>query len=177
MRLSTPRIPPLDPNQLKGEQKEVVNNASGGRPLNIFLTLGRYPKLLKRYGVFGTHVLRKSSLTPRDREMVILRIGALCNSGYEFHQHTRIGKEAGLTDSEIAALKQGPDASVWSAKDKILLSATDELHSDYFISDPTWAELKKHWTDEQIMDLIFAAGSYVMVSMALNSLGIQIEKL
>ena len=176
MRTSTPRIPPLDPDKLQGEQKEVVNRASGGRPLNIFLTLGRYPKLLKRYGVFGTHVLRKSSLTPRDREMVILRIGHLCNSGYEFHQHTRIGKEAGLTDEEIEALKQGPDASVWSETDKVLLTATDELHADYFISDTTWEKLSANWSEDQIMDIIFAAGSYVMVSMALNTLGIQIER-
>ena len=175
MRVSTPRIPPLDPTTLEGEQKEVIDRASGGRPLNIFLTLGRYPKLLKRYGVFGTHVLRKSSLNPRDREMVILRIGHLCNSGYEFHQHTRIGKEAGLSDAEIEALKEGPGESVWSDTDKILLKATDELHADYFISDATWTQLKQHWSDDQIMDLIFAAGSYVMVSMALNTLGIQIE--
>ena len=177
MRLSKPRIAPLDPATLEGEQKEVVNNASGGRPLNIFLTLGRYPKLLKRFGVFGSHVLRKSSLNPRDREMVILRIGHLCNSGYEFHQHTRIGKnEAGMSDAEIEGLKQGPDASVWSDADKVLLKAVDELHSDYFISDDTWNALKKNWSDDQIMDLIFAAGNYTTVSMALNSLGIQIEK-
>ena len=177
MRLSTPRIPPLDPDALEGEQKEVINRASGGRPLNIFLTLGRYPKLLKRYGVFGTHVLRKSSLNPRDREIVILRIGHLCNSGYEFHQHTRIGKnEASMSDAEIEGLKEGPDAAVWSETDKILLKAVDELHSNYFISDDTWRLVTKHWSEEQIMDMIFAAGSYVMVSMALNTLGIQIEK-
>jgi alkylhydroperoxidase family enzyme len=161
---------------MQGEQKEVVDRASGGRPLNIFLTLGRYPKLLKRYMVFGAHVLRKSSLPAREREMVILRIGHLCDSGYEFHQHTRIGKEAGLSDVEIEGLKHGPDAAIWSRTDQVLLKATDELHKEFFISDPTWVELKKTWNDEQIMDLIFAAGSYVMVSMALNSLGIQIEK-
>lgn len=176
MRLTEPRIPPLAVSELSGEQKEILHRASGARPLNIFRTLIRHPKLLKRWTVFGTHILNKSTLPDRERELAILRIGHLCRSGYEWAQHVRIGKEIGLTDQEIERIKEGPDAPGWSDTDCVILRATGELHTDFFISDATWNELKKTYRDEQVMDLIFAVGNYTLVCMALNALGVQLEE-
>ena len=118
---------------------------------------------------------RLAPLPPREREMAILRIGWLCRSGYEFHQHTRIGKEAGLSDPEIERLKSDPDAPGWTEAESALLRAVDDLHGDQFISDATWQRLSKHYDTRQVIDLVFAVGQYTMVSMALNSLGVQIE--
>jgi 4-carboxymuconolactone decarboxylase len=177
MRLSEPRVTPLTMSEMSEEQREIVKRAASGndQPPNIFLTLGHYPKLLKRWTVFSSHVLNKSSLPGRERELAILRIGHLCRSGYEWFQHARIGKDVGLTDEEIERIKEGPKASGWSATDRAVLQATDELHSDSFISDATWNELKKTYRDDQLMDLIFAVGNYTLVSMALNTLGVQLE--
>src|SRR5262245_46713004 len=112
MRLTKPRIEPLTEAEWTSEVREVVPGLGGARkPLNIFLTLARHPKLLKRWQVFGNHVLSKSTLPARERELAILRTGFLCNSPYEFHQHTRIGLSAGLTPDEIEKLKQ--DVSAW----------------------------------------------------------------
>ncbi|HEY8492564.1 MAG TPA: carboxymuconolactone decarboxylase family protein, partial [Myxococcota bacterium] len=57
--------------------------------------------------------------------------------------------------------------------DRALLRAVDELHGDAFVSDPTWAALTRHFSTQQILDLIFAVGQYQLVSMALNTLGVQ----
>jgi alkylhydroperoxidase family enzyme len=176
MRLSEPRVKPLSLNEMDEEQREVVKRAAFDEPLNIHLTLARHAKLLKRWLVFAAHILNKSSFPAREREIAILRIGHLCKAGYEWAQHVDIGKQVGLTDKEIEMIKRGPDAEGWSAKDRTILCATDELHSDAFITDKTWNELKKTYNDNQIMDLIFAVGNYNLVSMALNSLGVQLEK-
>lgn len=175
MRLTEPRVPPLAISEMSDEQREILYRASGDRPLNIFRTLIRHPKLLKRWTVFGTHILNKSTLPDRQRELAILRIGHLCRSGYEWAQHERIGRDAGLTDEEIGWIKEGPEAIGWSAADRAILRAADELHADFFISDATWNELKESYRDEQLMDLIFAVGNYTLVSMALNTLGVQME--
>jgi len=175
MRLSEPRVTPLAVSEMSEEQREIVNRAAGDQLLNIFLTLARHPKLLKRWTVFGSHVLNKSTLPDRERELAILRIGHLCRSGYEWSQHARIGKDIGLTDEEIERIKEGPKASGWSATDRAVLQATDELHTDTFITDATWNELKRTYRDDQLMDLIFAVGNYTLVSMALNTLGVQLE--
>lgn len=173
MRLSEPRIAPLDASRWTDEQREIIAKASigDGEPYNIFKTLVRHPKLLKRWVVFAGHVLGKSSLPPRDREIAILRIGWRCRSEYEWAQHVEIGLACGLTAAEIERIKEGPDAPGWPPRERALL----RLHRDAFISDGTWAELAGAYREEQLMDLVFAVGNYTLVSMVLNTLGVQLD--
>jgi alkylhydroperoxidase family enzyme len=177
MRPAKPRIEPLDESQWDEESRpmlEAMKAFGGGRVLNIFATLGHNPRLLKNWMVFGTHVLNKSTLPPRERELVILRVGWLCQAEYEWAQHVVIGKQVGLTDDEITRIVKGPEAG-WDARDKALLQATDELHNDSCVTDATWKELSKHLDTKQLIDLLFTAGQYTLVSMVLNSLGIELD--
>ena len=171
MRLEEPRLDPLGDDELPAEVKEVFGD---GPVLNIFRTLAHHPDLMRRWLVFGNHVLAKTTLPPRERELVILRIGWLCQSGYEWGQHVGIGLAAGLTREEVDRIPKGSAAEGWNDLDRALLDATDELHRDAFISDATWARLSE-LDDRQRMDLVFAVGQYNLVSMALNTLGVQPE--
>jgi len=177
MRLSEPRLEPLPESEWNEEVRATLKNALrvDGRPANIFATLAHHPKLLKRWLVFGNHVLAKSTLGAREREIVILRVGWLCRSEYEWGQHVPIGKKAGLDDDEIERITRGPDAPGWGELDRLLLCATDELVGDARISDDTWSALQAHYDEHQLIDLVFAVGQYNLVSMALNSLGVQPE--
>ena len=172
MRLDRPRVPPLPDEQLEPELRVRFGD---GPILNIFRTLANHPGLAKRWLVFGNHVLGKSTLPAREREILILRIGWLCRSGYEWGQHVVIGRAAGLSGEEIARIAKGPDAPGWSEDDRALLRAADELHADAFVQDATWKELAKRWSTQQLMDLVFTVGQYNLVSMALNSFGVQPE--
>ena len=175
MRLKEPRFAPLTDAELTPEQAEALEPMRPGPVLNIFRTLARAPKALTRFNAWGGYVLsRRNDLPPREREIVILRTGYLCKSGYEFTQHTRIGLQAGLTEDEIGRIKAGADAG-WSAADAALIRATDELHNDQFISEATWAELGRCFTDKQRMDVVFTAGQYTQVSMILNTFGVQLD--
>jgi len=178
MRLSSPRVPVLKDSEANEEQRELLTSTTSdttANAVNIFRTLAHYPKLMKRWMVFANHVLFKSSLNGRDRELLILRIGWLCQAEYEWAQHVVIGKKAGLTEQEIANIKLGPDAPDWSSFDQLLLRATDELHHDAFISAATWQGLEQKYSREQLMDVIFTVGNYTVVSMALNTLGVQLD--
>jgi 4-carboxymuconolactone decarboxylase len=173
MKLSKPRLEPLDDDQIDPEIREIF----GGRPMdNIFRTLSHHPKLLKRWMVFGNHILAKSSLPPRDRELAILRVGWLCQAEYEWGQHVPIGEQSGLSSEEIARIPAGPDETGWSQKDRAILSAADELQGGAFVTDPTWEVLAKHFDTQQLIDLVFTIGQYNLVSMALNSLGVQLDE-
>ncbi|MBS1808401.1 MAG: carboxymuconolactone decarboxylase family protein [Acidobacteria bacterium] len=177
MRFSKPRIEPLPEEQWSEEALELLPKAKmHGRTLNIFKTLAHHPRLLKRWMVFGNHVLFRSTLPPRDRELVILRIGWLCQAEYEWGQHVIIGKQAGLTDDEIQRIKLEPHQAGWSEFDAALIHAVDELHEDACIADATWQVLTQRYSTQQMMDLIFAVGQYNLVSMALNSLGVQLDE-
>jgi alkylhydroperoxidase family enzyme len=147
-----------------------------GQIFNIFTTLARHPKLLKRWLVFGNHILAKSTLPAREREIAILRMGWLCRAEYEWGHHLAIGKQAGLSDADIRRIAAGPDAPGLDQFEAVLLRAVDELHADTFISDATWQSLVERYNTEQLLDLVFTAGQYKLVSMALNSLGVQLEE-
>ena len=66
--------------------------------------------------------------------------------------------------------------TVGATRDRVVLSAVDELHADAFIGDPTWQVLAAHFETEQLLDLIFTVGQYNLVSMVLNTLGVQLDE-
>jgi alkylhydroperoxidase family enzyme len=176
MRLTKPRIAPIADADLTPEQSEALEAFRPGPVLNIFRTLVHAPKALGRFNQWGGYVLsRRNDLPAREREIVILRTGYLCKSGYEFTQHTRIGLQSGLTEAEIGQIKAGPDAG-WSPADAALMRASDELHADQFITDATWTDLRKHFGEKACMDVVFTAGQYTQVSMMLNTFGVQLDQ-
>lgn len=183
MRVSEPRIKPLQADEWDDKAREVLApmlkgegvNSAQSEPFNIFKTMVNHPDLARRWLVFGNHILGKSTLPPREREMLILRIGYLCQAGYEWGQHVVIGKRVGMSVADINACKSGPATPGLSDADRLLLQATDELHADAHISDATWTGLVEHFDTQQMMDLVFTVGQYNMVSMALNSFGVQLD--
>lgn len=177
MRLAEPRIPALEESEWNEAQQALLAPfAARGNVLNIFRTLANHPDLARRWMVFANHVLGKSTLDVRERELVILRIGYLCQSGYEWGQHVLIARAAGMSDEEIRSCRTGPDTPGLSELDRLLLAATDELHADAHVSDATWRGLEKHLNRQQMMDLVFTVGQYNLVSMALNSFGVQADE-
>ncbi len=177
MRMKTPRVLPIEVADWNEAQHDALGKAQmGGRVINIFKTLANHPGLAKRWMVFANHIMGKSTLSLRDREIVILRIGWLCKAGYEWGQHVVIGKECGMTDEEMAFIKEGAAAPHWKENEALLIKATDELHGDAFIGNETWQGLLKFYNTQQIMDIVFTAGQYNLVSMALNTLGVQLDE-
>ena len=176
MALDTPRIPPIHEDDWTDEQSNALKGQKmRGNVQNIFRTLANHEKLAKRWLVFANHILAKTTLSPRDREIAILRAGWLAGSPYEWGQHVIIGKNAGLSEEEIEAIKQGAESKVWEEHDRYILNAADELHTDVFITDETWAGLAKTYNTQQLMDLIFTCGQYRMLAGALNSIGVPLD--
>jgi 4-carboxymuconolactone decarboxylase len=164
-----PRLAPLPRDQWDDETRALL----GESPLNIFATLAHHPKLMKRWLVFGNHVLAKSTLAARDRELLILRTGWNCRAPYEWAQHVAIARTVGITDEEITRITAGPDAAGWSPLDAVLLRAADELHADQALSDPTYAALAEHYDTQQLLDLVMAVGQYTLVSTVLNTFRVE----
>jgi alkylhydroperoxidase family enzyme len=173
MRLEKPRLDPLDLEEIDSDTRSRFGD---GKILNIFRTLAHHPKLMKRWLVFGNHILAKNTLSARDRELAILRVGWLCKAEYEWGQHAEIALNSGISKDEIKRVTLGPDAEGWADREVALLRAADELVGDAFIGDKTWDALSSFYDKEQLMDLIFTVGQYNLVSMALNTLGVQLEK-
>jgi len=174
-----PRLSLIDPadDAVGADLSETLKKTivKDGKPLNIFRTLGHHPGLLKRFNVLGGAFLAGGLLPPREREIVILRVGWNCRSVYEFGQHTIMGRDAGLSGAEIAALTTVRALRPWSADDQALIAMADELCADDCVSDATFAALRERWNDAELVELVALAGFYRMVSGILNALGVEPE--
>ncbi|MBV8393695.1 MAG: carboxymuconolactone decarboxylase family protein [Alphaproteobacteria bacterium] len=170
------RVPMRDLSTMTAEDREPVEkNAMNGRIFNIFKVLAHHPKLLKRWTPFAVHILSKQTLSFRDRELLILRIGWLNQAEYEFAQHELIAKRGGVSDADIARLKEGPKAKGFSEQEAALMQLADDLFENSVVSDATWATLSKSYSTEQLIDAVFTVGQYNMVSWALNTLGVPLD--
>jgi 4-carboxymuconolactone decarboxylase len=172
-RPSSPRLAPLDHEQADELQQELLGALGGNRALNIFKTLVRHPKLFRRWSPFAGRLLQGSTLTHRDREIVILRTALRCGSAYEWGQHVAIAREAGLSDEEITAVASGADAC--DADTALLVRMVDELRDDSCITDATWAALAQRYGEEQLIELPMLSGHYALLAGVLNSVGVQPE--
>ncbi len=163
--VTDPRLQPIPRDEWSDEIRQIFGDQS--KPLNIFATLAHHPKLLKRWLVFGNHVLAKSTLSARDREGLILRTGWNCGAPYEWGQHVVIARASGLSDDEIEAIAHG------TGPDVDLLRAADELHERQSLSDDTYATLQTRYDAQQLLDIVFTVGQYHLVSMALNTFRVE----
>jgi 4-carboxymuconolactone decarboxylase len=192
-RLSEPRIPPRPSADWDAEVRDALSvlrspgNArqvpgpeakpkpSQDRPVsNILGIFAWHPALTKAFLPFNNHLFH-STLTARDREMVTVRTGWLRRGEYEWAQHVRMAKNAGMSQEEIDAISVGPDSAVWSPRDAALLRAVDEIVVDRYISDETWKRLAEHLDRKQLMDLVFTIGNYDLLAMAFNTFGLQLD--
>jgi alkylhydroperoxidase family enzyme len=164
--------PRLDPKPI-AEWDDETRGIIGESSLNIFATLAHHPKLMKRWMVFGNHVLAKNTVPARERELLILRTGWNCRAPYEWGQHVVIGRAAGISDEEIERIAAGPDAPGWDPFDAALLRAADELHGDDSLTDETYAALAARYDAQQLLDVVFTVGQYHLVSMALNAFRVE----
>jgi alkylhydroperoxidase family enzyme len=175
-RLDRPRIVPVEKESWDAAQKSLLEPIDArGRLYNVHRTIANHPRLLGDWLTFATYILRDNTLPARDREILILRIGYLCHAEYELAQHARIGKRAGLSDDDLRRIAHGPTAEGLDEHERLLLCAVDELHADALVSQNTWDALAATYNTQQMMDLVFTVGEYNMVSMALNSFGVQFD--
>jgi alkylhydroperoxidase family enzyme len=84
-------------------------------------------------------------------------------------------RAAGLGDAEIERVAQGPSAPEWSAEERTLLVAADELHRGKDVSDATWQQLRVRWDEAQLVEIPFVVGNYTMLSMVANATGVPLE--
>jgi 4-carboxymuconolactone decarboxylase len=177
MRSDAPRIRPLTSEEFSSELQEICQKHHPGisSNFNIIRTLARAPGIMECL-LFSTKYMlsRESALPPREREVVILRIGYLCRSAYEVAQHVKFAVNVGLTQGEIERLQQGATDG-WDSADLALISVCDEIVADHFVGDETWRRLVEFFSERQAMDIVWTASGYVQICTVLNVFGVQLE--
>ncbi len=171
------RLPPLPDDEWDEQARATLakmlppdrHNVRGAG--NALATLIRHPALARALLTFNTHLLARSTLPPRLRELAVLRVASRRACAYEWINHVRMAAEEGLSEAEIEAAADGK--ALTGGLEAAVLAAVDELDEDSNVSDQTWATLREHLDERQVMDLIFTIGGYCLLSMAFNAFGVQ----
>jgi 4-carboxymuconolactone decarboxylase len=169
-----PRLTPLEPAQRTEEQRELLAGIWGDDVPNLFSTVARHPALYRSWFPFCIQLLTQSVFPARERELLIIRTASLCGSAYELEHHLRRGAEVGLSDRDLAALTGGGSQD-WTPRERLLVTAADELHAQHLISDATWRGLSASLSTEQLVELPMLVGHYILLAGTLRSLGVPLE--
>jgi alkylhydroperoxidase family enzyme len=166
------RLPYLEPDQVAPEYRDLLR-----RNTNLHKLLVNSPEMARAFNGVGSYIRFKSNLDPRLRELAILQVGWLEQSEYEFTHHVKIGREFGVTDEDIAGLIAETDgrASKLEPLAKSILRGAREMTRELAMAEETFAEIKQHLSDEQMVDLVLTIAFYCAVVRVLATMRIDNE--
>lgn len=143
---------------------------------NVWKMLMWSPGMAEPFIDFNDAVRYKTALSDSLRELIILRVGHLCDAAYEIHHHTRISREIGMSEELIAAPQLGANAPGLDATQRLALSLTDDLVKDRKASDTNLAQAIKEFGESGLNEIIMLVGCYVLACMLLRTWGVDIEQ-
>jgi AhpD family alkylhydroperoxidase len=177
---ATPRIRPGGRREIgivNSVLARLLGVATGGDPPNVFTTLARHRRLFRPWLRFAARLMPGGVLPRADSELVILRVADNAGCDYEWLQHERLARTAGLSAEDVQRVRLGPTADGWSPRRRLLLRAVDELHAERTISAELWPELSEELSEVELIELCMLTGHYEMLAMTLNALAVAPDEL
>ncbi len=163
----------IEPDQASPEVKEIYEQKLKGKPGNVQKALAHRPDMLKNFLGFYASVGR--SLDRKLYELIYIRVSMINGCRYCLQHHLASSKRVGLTPDDWSALKQG-DFSRLSEKDKAALTYVEKLtRARREISDADFGELKKHFSDAEIVDVHMLTGLANLTNRFTDPVGLELE--
>jgi len=166
------RLPLLERDQLPPDLAELVSTRP---PLNLYRILPHAPATARGFLGLGLAILKQSSLEPRLRELVILRVGGLSGASYEIHQHRRVAASVGLGADKIGAALQERDETCLTHFEQQVMRFTDSVVWQVKAPAHLYAPVADKLGPAGICDLLHTIGFYMLVSRFLENLEVDIE--
>lgn len=174
MGLAEPRIAPLPESQWTSEHYRLAARYAGdGRADNQLHTLLNVPATVEGLMPVTVYLTEDSTLSPRQRSLLILRAAWLCGSQPLWATNAARARDGGLTDAEIRRVAEGPDASGWDPFERTLLQLADQLYLNSSVTDATWSALAERFSQHNLIDAVETVNHFTVLSMIYNSFGIQ----
>ncbi|MBB3602658.1 alkylhydroperoxidase family enzyme [Mycolicibacterium sp. BK556] len=180
-----PRLRPLHVDEWDDDALEALRQAfpagvidhirMSGRAPNVLATMLHHPALAGPFTIYGNVLLRKPAIGHRNRELMILRVAWRTGAVYEWVHHVRLAEQYDINHDDIGAIAEDRACATWTALERDLVGATDEMLDSYQVSDDTWRRLGEQLSDEQLVEIPFVVGTYTCLAMAFNSWNLQVE--
>ena len=145
-----------------------------GTPPNLYHCLANHPRLVAAWSDFSK-ALRHDTRTPRAlRELVILRGAQLMRSEYEWAQHLKMARKAGISDAQIQGLSSWRKSDLFDAREKAALLLAEAVTQGK-VTDEVYAEAMRYFDHHDYVELSITAAFYAMVGRMLDAMGVQLE--
>jgi alkylhydroperoxidase family enzyme len=175
-RMSAPRLAPLPDAQWTDAHKAVAAKyAADGRPGNGLRTLLHIPALADSFLSFPAYLSKDSTLSPRHRELLILRTAWLLNSDAIWSAHVPAARAAGLTAADVRRVAEGPGARGWTGFEATLLRVADQLFRNSFVNEAEYKALTAEYDLQHAMDAVMTVADFLSLGTIYNALGVEPE--
>lgn len=165
-------LTPLPPGDWPSSLDDILADMKG-RPLNVHGLIAHHPELLEAWWRFRNHTVKGGALADRERELVILAVARHLRNDYEWRSHVDRGLAAGLTAGEINQIRAG--TGDWAGRDALLLESVHGLLTEHAIPDACLGRMRPFFSPDQIMDVIFIHGAYVILGCLLNTFDVPLD--
>ena len=170
-----PRVRLLDLDEARAAADR-VDIPAGMAGLAVFRALLAHEELAAKVNGLLHQLLWNGVLDPRWRELLILRIGWVRGSDYEWTQHWRVARLLDIPEEDLLAVRDWRSSRCFDRGDRAVLAATDETLDSGSISAATWAEIEAVIDDPRArIELVIAIANWSMFAQLLGSLQIPLE--
>lgn len=166
------RVQLINQEDLPEDYQYLMSEDALGEP-NIFRAMGNNPKVMQSYMRYGTTLWNESGLSFRERELAILAAARALHSEYEWHQHVRLGRDAGITDDEIKRISHGDFDSFDPNEQAVLQYATAFSLTE--VTDAIHNALADHYDTKTVVGTTMLCSHYIATAAALEALNVPIE--
>jgi alkylhydroperoxidase family enzyme len=142
--------------------------------LNVTRMMAHAPGVMVAYSKLGSQFLLRGELDPVLREVVILRIGQLCRSDYEWHQHVSVARAVGMDEMMLSSIEHNRFEEL-PERARLAVHAAEEIHSAGRISPELFADAQRLFSNAELVELSLLAGFYLMTAAFLRSFEVDIE--
>jgi 4-carboxymuconolactone decarboxylase len=170
--MAAPKIAPVPESAWTDEQRELTATFGKDGITNEFRTFLSHPQFIRGVFPFENYIFTDTALTPRDRELLVLRTAWHTNSNFYWAKHVPRALAAGLSAAEIARIAK-PGLAGWDKFEATLLHAADEVHENAYIDTPTWQALGGKYDQNQMMDATFTISETIMMATMVDSIGVE----
>ena len=167
-----PKVPLPEDANLPADVRKVLATLP---PLNVFRMMANVPASFRPLMDLAMSILFGSDFDTRKREIAVLRTAHVTRSVYEWTQHVAVGKQAGLSDTEIAAIAADGPVTGLDAEGNLLCRVADEISHDIRLSDDALAQLLERYGVRQTSELILCVSYFNMLSRFLESTRVELE--
>lgn len=172
------RVKLVEEDQAPPEIKDLFQRieSNGARIINLYRAVALTPPMISSFLKLGNCLLNKAELSPKLRELAILRIAKLAGSEYEWIQHVPIAREVGVSQQQIEDLHQWKGSANFNHEQRAVLQYTDEVALNIRVTDETFEALRQHLSQRSLVELTMSIGYWGMIARMLVPLEIEIEE-